>query len=280
MPFQRLYKIYFIHYFLFFFGFIAFSYWHQRLFFQFEPVYFTHNRDLFELLIISTNLPNFLIQHPQFFWYLDFTLITLSLSVVIHFIILKKNNVLLSLCFSIYLFFYFLLQNTFIQIHLESYVAYVLLSLLFLISNETQFYKLITLVRWVFLYVFVSAALWKIFRGAVFYPLHMKNLLIMQHATYLSSGCDSLLCNGFRWLIENWAVSQGLYIAATVLELSFIIGFFTKKYDLILLVLAILFFLADHLLMFIPYWQIMISGITLIPFLYSGDWRESKLKLS
>ncbi len=274
MPFQRLYRLYFIIYFVFFFGFIIFNYMHQRLLYQYAPIFFSHNRDLLELLIISTNFPNYLIQHPQLFWYLDFVLLALSIAIVINYIVFKKNTILLSICFTAYLFFYFLLQNIFIQIHLESFVAYLLLSLLFFISTEAKFYKLITVVRWVFLYVFVSAGLWKVIRGSMFYPLHMKNLLIMQHATYLSNGCDTVLCDSYRWLIEHWIFSQWIYILAVLLELSFIIGFFTKKYDLLLLFLAISFFLADHLLMLIPYWQIMLSGITLIPFLYSEKWRN------
>jgi hypothetical protein len=267
MSVKNIQKLYYINYFIFFFGFVLFSYFNQRLLSQYQPSYFNFNRDLLELLIIATGLPKFLIGHPIIFFYLDILLIVIPIALILYTLIIRKKSVILGLIFSIYLLLYLLLQNIFLQIHLESYVAFVMLSLLFIFKSEIRIAAIIKLVRLLFLYVFVSAALWKILRGSVFYTDQMQNLLIGQHAAYLSNHCNSYLCDIYTFLIAHKNVAQFLYVFATFLELSFVIGFFTKKYDLYLLILAILFFAADHLVMLIPYWQILISGITLVPIL-------------
>ena len=64
-------------------------------------------------------------------------------------------------------------------------------------------------------------------------------------------------------LIEFPLLSYTLYLIATLLELSFLIGFFTKKYDKWLVVLAIVFVFFDQQVMRIPYWAMLISVIPL-----------------
>jgi hypothetical protein len=267
MPFKNIQKLYYINYFLFFFGFVLFSYFNHRLFSQYLPTYFNFNRDLLELLVIATGLPKYLIAHPALFLYMDVLLILIPTILILYSLITKSKSLIIGFIFSIYLLFYLLLQNIFLQIHLESYVAYILLSLLFMIRSEVKMAVIIKLARLLFLYVFVSAAFWKILRGSVFYSDHMQNLLIGQHAMYLSNHCNAYLCDLYTFLIAHKNIAQCFYVLATILELSFVIGFFTKKYDLYLLALAILFFAADHIIMLIPYWQILISGISLVPIL-------------
>jgi hypothetical protein len=265
MSYKSIQKLYFINYFIFFFGFVLFSYFNQRLFSQYLPTYFNFNRDLLELLVIATGVPKYLIANPYLFLYMDILLILIPFVLILYALITKSKSFILGLIFSTYLLFYLLLQNIFLQIHLESYVAYAALSLLFMFKSEIKMDAIIKFTRFLFLYVFVSAALWKIFRGSIFYSDHMQNLLISQHAAYLSNQCHSYLCDFYTFLIAHKNLAQCFYVLATLLELSFIIGFFTKKYDLYLLGLAILFFAADHIIMLIPYWQILISGITLVP---------------
>jgi hypothetical protein len=273
--FQNIQRRYLAWYLLFYYGFLAFNYLHERTLHQFQALYFTYNRDLFELGIIATGLPKFLIDHPNNFFILDIIAFSLPIPVVLYYLRFKKFQPVLGILFSGYLLFYFLLMNIFMQIHLESYAAYLLLSFIFWLNNEASFYKIVKLVRLLFLYVFFSAALWKIIRGSVFYPAHMQQLLVMQHASYLSEDCQTWYCSLYHFLIEHPLLSQSLYILATILELIFVIGWLTKKYDYLLLILALFFFAADHILMLIPYWQIMISGITLLTFIHSEKWQKA-----
>jgi hypothetical protein len=278
LSYRKTQSIYLIYYFVFYFGLLAFNYFHQRLLSQFHPFYFTYNRDLVELALISFGIPKLLLAHPICFQWLDIASIIIPLLQIVYFSVFKKYSFILGVCFSAFLFFYLLLQNLFLQIHLESFVGFLVLSLLFWTKRVTTFNGIIKLTRLLFLYVFFSAALWKIFRGSFFYPEQMQNLLIMHHAQYLSNDCHTFLCDLYRYLIVNPHLAQGLYIIATILELSFMIGWFTKAYDKRLLALALLFFAADHVLMLIPYWQIMVSGITLWPFIQGETKIRSTVK--
>ena len=73
-------------------------------------------------------------------------------------------------------------------------VVYLLLSFAFWTNRADRFYKVLASCRYYFLYVFVSAAVWKITRGAVFNGQEMSRILLFHHSDLLSGGFDSLSC--------------------------------------------------------------------------------------
>jgi ABC-type dipeptide/oligopeptide/nickel transport system permease subunit len=62
-------------------------------------------------------------------------------------------------------------------------------------------------------------------------------------------------------------------LSATLLELSFIAGFFTKKYDRLLLALVVIFLVMDHLIMRITYYEIAPLALT---FMFSKEISSDK----
>jgi hypothetical protein len=117
--------------------------------------------------------------------------------------------------------------------------------------------------RYTFIYALGTAGVWKVARGAAFQSNELSNILIMQHSNYLTNNCTEFLCQVHFFLIENPSFSYALYVGATILELAFLVGFFTKKYDKWLVVLALTFVFFDHLVMRIPYWAILVSALPL-----------------
>jgi hypothetical protein len=279
MPVQKLKYFLNLHFILFFSGWWIYQWVYNRLLSSFQALQFNFNRDLTELALVFTSIPKQLLLHPSLYFFIDALLLILFIGICTFFVLKQNVPVWYNIFFTLLFTFYLLLQNIFIQIHLESYVAYVLLSMVFCIIHEKKLFTLISLVRYLFLYVFVSAAIWKIARGAIFNIDQFSQILIYQHVAYLIDGCQSNICAVIHYLIENPKLSYWFYLLATLLELSFVIGFFTKKYDHWLLILAILFFAFDHALMFIPYWQILIAGITLPGFIYPKTWQQSTLYL-
>ena len=83
------------------------------------------------------------------------------------------------------------------------------------------------------------------------------------HTDLLTGTCKSLSCRFYSWLIAHPAPSQTLYIAGALLEASFLIGFFTRRFDRWLILLAAVFVVADLLVMRIPYWTILLGSLTL-----------------
>jgi hypothetical protein len=118
--------------------------------------------------------------------------------------------------------------------------------------------------RYFLLFFFTSAAVWKFVQGGIFSIEQMSGILLFQHKEYLTSSPHSWYASFIYWLIKHTYISYSLYFAATILELSFAIGFFTKRYDRFLTGASILFLLADVFFMRIPYWDVAPFLLTLI----------------
>ncbi len=140
---------------------------------------------------------------------------------------------------------------------IESYIAWLLMPLLFATQRLKSFYFLMHGLRYFFLFFFVSAALWKFRQGGLFYTGEMSGILLMQHKEYLVSAPGSWYAHFIYWIIKHQVIGYLLYVASTLLELAFVIGFFTRKYDRLLFGFFVLFLVMDYLVMRIPYFEIL-----------------------
>ena len=147
---------------------------------------------------------------------------------------------------------------------IESYTAWLLFPLLFLTVQLRLFYIVFHALRYFLLYIFTSAAIWKVVQGGLFNLEQMSGVLLFQHKDYLASSPDYWFSHLIYWLVNHTSVSYCLYLAATFLEIFFVIGFYTKKADRFLLVSLVLFMLMDLFIMRIPYWELMPFGLTLV----------------
>jgi len=271
MNYTRDKKILLTVYFLFYYAVFLFFFIDHRLLAQYQPIFFNYNRDLSELALIAAGLPRFMIGHPWTFPVVDGLLLFLPFPLLIYNARKGRFSRPLGIAFSLSLVIYLLLANIFWQCHPEPFILYPLLSLAFFTNRADRFYALLEGARYYFLYLFVSAAVWKITRGAAFNVEELSNILLFQHADILtangtSSGFSSIASpagHWYAWLIDHPRISYSLYLGSVLLEASFIIGFFTRRWDRVLLGLSILFVIADLLVMRIPYWTILLGGITL-----------------
>jgi hypothetical protein len=250
-------------YFLFYFSVFAFQGIDSRLLAQVRPALFHYNRDLGELALIGLGLPGFMIAHPVTFLLADILIFLLPVALLGYYRRTGRFSTALGLAFTLYLTLYLLLADIFWQVHHGPFIIYALVSLAFLTNREDRFYLVLKGCRYYFLYIFVSAAIWKIVRGAAVRPEEMSRILMLQHGDLLSGDCLSAACRLYAWLIDHPAVAQGIYLAAVAVEAVFAIGFFTRRYDRLLLALAVSFVAADLLVMRIPYWSVLIGGVTL-----------------
>lgn len=251
-------------YFIFYFTTFAFFALNQQFLSQYEPIFFTHNRDLSELLLIITGIPKFMISHPWLYKFVDGLMIIFPILIIIFFIRYKRFSVVPEIIFVLILGIYLLLQDVFTQLHAEMFIGLFLMGFLFTTNKEEKFYNILSLCRYFFLYLFVSAAVWKIARGTYLHIDHLSNILIFQHSDILTSGYPGTLSQVYLYLINHPYFSYSIYLVAILLQLSFITGFFTRKHDKFLLMAAIIFFIADHVIMRVPFWPIMVLGTTLL----------------
>ena len=263
MQYTRDKKLLLTVYFCFYFAVFLFLGIGHRLLFQVHPVLFYYNRDLAELMVIGSGLPRYMIANPLSFALADTLAFLLPVLLLVYAVRKDRFSPLLGWVFCLFLTLYRLLADLFWEIHHGPFILYVLLSFAFLTNREERFYFILRGCRYYFLYIFVSAAIWKTVRGAVFDGQEMSHILLLQHIDLLSGDCQTGLCRFYAWLIGHPAIAQGLYIGAVISESVFVVGFFTRRFDRLLLGLAILFVAADLLVMRIPYWTLLLGGITL-----------------
>jgi hypothetical protein len=152
---------------------------------------------------------------------------------------------------------------------IESYTAWLLFPLLIFTTNLKSFYFLLHGLRYFFLFFFASAGIWKLVQYGAFNTGQMSGILLYQHKEFLTSSPESWYSTFIYWLINNPLVGYTLYLLGTVIELVFIIGFFSGRYDRLLIVCFVLFLIFDVLIMRIHYWETLPFLLTLIYSKYS-----------
>lgn len=264
MNYRRDKKVVLTVYFLFYYSILLFFVIDRQLLSQYRPVLFNYNRDLSELLVICSGLPQYMIRHPWTFLLTDGIIFLLPLLLIGWYWRKGRFLPVIGGCFTVFLGLYLLLTNIFWEAHPEGYVQYFLLSLAFCTSEEGTFYKVLTGCRYYFLYIFVSAAFWKLARGAFLNPTEMSNILIVQHKDLLNGRCTALFCRAYVYLINHPLPGYCIYLGAILLEGVFAVGFFTRRWDRWLAVGALVFVLADLLLMRLTYMTILIGLVPLL----------------
>lgn len=146
---------------------------------------------------------------------------------------------------------------------IEAHIAWLLFPFVFIPRNEKTFIMLLDGLRYFFLFFFASSGIWKFVQGGIFNFQQMSNVLLFQHKELLVATPQHWYARLIMWLVENPAISYPLYAIATLIELFFIVGFFTRKYDRLLIKLFLVFLILDHFVMRIPYYEVLPLALTL-----------------
>jgi len=244
-----------VYYVIIFYTLFFYKLYNGLLLCQMQPLFLFVRDDIFSYLFIQTHLPQWLLLHPQYYIVFDGAFYLVPL-IFLYVIIWKRRA--LPVAASVML----LINWMYIQCYtlyptnsVTLYIAWLIFPVVFLVKDQKLFYLLFQGIRYFFLYFFFSAAIWKIVNGGVFNPLQMSGILLDQHKEMLASTSHWWMKSLIAWLIANSTLSYALYVAVTCMELMFSIGFFTRKYDYLLAGIYIVFLLADHLIMRIPYYE-------------------------
>jgi hypothetical protein len=107
--------------------------------------------------------------------------------------------------------------------------------------------------------------------GALWHDGQMSAILMAQHAQTLYESPNSLLSQVHAFLISHPGAAQCCLWSGFLIQLSFIGGFFTQRFDRIYLILFILFFAINYLIMDIVSIELFVFCLVLI------DW-DKKLQ--
>lgn len=239
--------------------------WVNGLFlYQLEPHIFNTRFDFTTWLLMNTGIHKWLINNPAGCLTMD---ITFYISPLLYLILYKKNQKS-SLIFAgvmlVINFTYLQCYTLFPANSIESFTAWLLFPLLLIMPTISSFYFVLNGLRYFFLFVLSSAAIWKFVQMGIFNPQEMSGVLLYQHKEFLVSSPNTFYTTFIYWLVNHPTISFGLYAIATGLELIFLVGFINKKTDNYLILLFLIFLVMDLIIMRIPYWELSPFVLTLI----------------
>lgn len=223
-----------------------------------KPHVFAHQSDLIYRTLCIIQIPQFLTAHTYTAFIFDVSLFALP----IMFLLTRKNY--WAVAFSIVAVVYFLTYNIITGHHYHGLIGLLVISIPFWWSRGEKFELTWQGARYYFLYIFASAACWKIMRGSVFYPEQMSHILKAQHLDLLLQHPPGFQAQFIQYLIAHPQVSHILLLVNVAVQLTFLVGFFTKRFDTHLFVLAVVFCVANYFVMSIISAELLILGLTLL----------------
>ncbi len=238
--------------------------WNGMFLFQLKPHIFNNRFDMVTWLLMKTGIHTWLVDNSTGWIIFDLAFYAMPLLFWIVFRKAPKAASILSFVMLIINFVYVECYTLYPVNSIESFTPWLLFPFLFMTQTLSGFYFVLNGLRYFLLYFFVSAAIWKIIQHGLFNPSEMSGILLYQHKEFLVSSPGSWYTSFIYWLVRYQAISYILYLSATIFEFSFVVGFFTKKYDHVLVAIFFLFIVMDILIMRISYWEISPFILTLI----------------
>lgn len=245
-----------------FYVLFVFKWWNDMLLYQQQPTFIYNTFDIVSWAFLRTGIAQWLIRSKQF---LLFDVVYYSAPLLLLAAGLAKPKWILITASYVLLVNWIYLQAYFLY-PISSYtifVVWLIFPVIFLVKNEKIFALLFEGLRFFFLYFFLSAGIWKIRNGGLFNHEQLSAILLEQHKEMLTNSPHYWLSKFYQWLISHVTFSYLLYITVTLTELSFIIGFFTKHFDKMLIIIYLIFLLADYFIMRIPYYETLPFLLTL-----------------
>jgi hypothetical protein len=244
---------------------MLYKWWNGLFLYQLKPFMFNNRFDLFTWVLMKTGLHQWLLNNPTGWLVFDVSFYAMPLLMYVAFQRSIRMGAIVSVIMLFVNWLYIQCYTLYPTNSIEGHIAWLLFPVLFMTVNQRSFYCILHALRYFFLFFFASAGLWKIVQGGLFNIDQMSGVLLLQHKEYLTSS-NNWHTTFIYWLINHHTISYLLYLAGLLVELVFIAGFFTKKYDRYLVAAFIAFLVMDLLIMRISYLEV---SAFLLPLLYS-----------
>ena len=168
--------------------------------------------------------------------------------------------------FIVLYFIYYITFNTYGTHHSGHKMGMLLIAVPFVVANITSFNYLWQGLRYFMLFGFSCAFLYKLFRLSWLHP--DQGMLIMKRnlAGYLYFNPDTGWADMYRWFLSHPQLVNAMMIVGFLLEGTFMVGFFTKKYDRWLLLIFVLLVVGFWLMADAHFFELLVLGLPLVNF--------------
>ena len=151
--------------------------------------------------------------------------------------------------------------------HHYTNIGLLFMSFPFVFASNKNFSFAFTFIRFAFCFMMFTAALWKIGRGNLWHTEQLYALLLTDYLKYAVAHTSMARAAALAWLLHYKLLNHLIWELLIFLEALFILGFLSLKYDRILLVSYLLFFIGGWALMDIYDYENLFFLLTLAPVL-------------
>jgi hypothetical protein len=220
-------------------------------------------------LVFLTGIPQFIMQHV---WACKLTdgLVVLLVFTAFFFPGTRRMFIALMLIF----FIEHITVEAYSCNHSKNSVA-LFMALLPLCFKEKHFGLVAEFVRYFIIFIMVSAAYHKLHNGALADMDHFQKIQIQQHLDLAILNPQHISFLISTWLTDHPFVAYMLFIGLFFMQAIFLLGIFTKNFDLLLCLLLFLFALSTYLLMRIFIWELLAGCFVFLLAFHPGKGVQS-----
>jgi len=215
----------------------------------------------------AMQIPHLVLKHQFLAFLIDLTWLIIALLGLF-----KTQNRWLTSLICLLVLNYLIIYNSASTHHEHILVGLLFFVPILLIRDKTNFVLVFAGIRYYAIFTLFSAGLWKVYRGSLFTPNQMSEILKHQHIDYLISYPEAYFSNIISYLIAHPSLANLFWYGGWFIELTFVLGFFTRKFDKLLGSLFILFFIMDYLLMQLCFVEFCIFALVFYP--WKGIWEH------
>lgn len=187
--------------------------------------------------------------------------LTLSAAVLL----IRPKMVWTARLYSVLILVYFIVQTTYANHHYRPIIGLVVAGLPFTFQTLDRFNWMLQGLRYYILFVYTSAGLYKVFRGSWFNMDQMTGIIENTQLELFLAAPDGWHAQLFTWLLEHQTVSWLLFLLATILEIVFIVGYFTRRYDVWLFITAMSLHIGFYFTMRFFAFELIVLDLALLP---------------
>ncbi|MCP4442654.1 MAG: hypothetical protein GY810_27425 [Aureispira sp.] len=224
-----------------------------------EPVFVTPRADNVFWGLHILGLPDVLIHNSWAAIAIDGSLLLLPLLAM-----LLPNWRIFSILLAISCSLYFVTFNSVSTHHEHTFLGVVFWSLVLCFKQNKSFVLGLWALRYYVCFALFSAAIWKVYRGSAFDSTQMEHILKAQHLDFMVQNPTHWYSDFINYLLSSPTICAALWYGMLVLELFFVVGFFTRRLDKFLLYFVLLFFFADYWVMNLAFFEFCIFAFVFV----------------
>ena len=188
--------------------------------------------------------------------------------------VIFPKRIIFPILTGLFFLIYCVLLNSYQCWHYHNLITLILLIVPFCFRSLKTFSLLFAGLRYAVAYIYASAAIWKLFRGSVFHEGQMKWLIEHNYVDRLAvDGYELNFLENMMFQLSNYSTLSSIaLIIGVAMEASFIVAFFTRKFDRYLIGIGVLFHLITAVLVDVSFLQLWILFVVFLPY---DKWARS-----